>query len=436
MATPIQMPALSPTMTEGKLTKWLKKEGDKISAGDAIAEVETDKSNLEVEAYEDGYLLKIVVKEDQSVPVGAPIAYLGEKGEKVSAEAAPAVRAPAPVEERQRSTSPEVREPSAPAREPVRAPPQAAAKIVSPPGGQVVPLRREEAAEADGRLRASPLAKRMAHDQGVDLTSLHGTGPQGRIIKRDIEAALSQGATARKPVPIGSPLVQFERRPPETLPLSSMRRVIAQRLSEVKPGVPHFYLTVDIEMDEAMKIREEALSAETKVSVNDIIVKAAAIALRRMPKLNVALQGDRVVQYHTADVGIAVAIDDGLITPIVRDADLKGLAAIAAEARELAERARKRSLKPEEYTGGSITVSNLGMFGIDWFIAVINPPQAAIVAVGAVSERPVVRDGQVSVRRMMSATLSGDHRIIDGALGAQYLGELKALLEHPMRLLL
>ena len=300
----------------------------------------------------------------------------------------------------------------------------------------MVPLRREEAAEADGRLRASPLAKRMAQDQGVDLSNLHGSGPQGRIIKRDIEAALSQGATARKPVPLGLPLAQFERRPPETLPLSSMRRVIAQRLSEVKPGVPHFYLTVDIEMDEAMKIREEALSAEAKVSVNDIIVKAAAIALRRAPKVNVALQGDRLVQYHTADVGIAVAIEDGLITPIIRDADLKGLAAISAEARDLAERARKRSLKPEEYIGGSITVSNLGMFGIDWFIAVINPPQAAIVAVGAVSERPVVRDGQVSVRRMMSATLSGDHRIIDGALGAQYLRELKALLEHPMRLLL
>jgi pyruvate dehydrogenase E2 component (dihydrolipoamide acetyltransferase) len=436
MATPIQMPALSPTMTEGKLTKWLKKEGDKISAGDAIAEVETDKSNLEVEAYEDGYLLKIIVKEEQSAPVGAPIAYLGEKGEKVSAEAAPAGRPPAPAEERQRPTSPEVREPSAPAREPVRAAPPPAAKSVSPAGGQVVPLRREETADSEGRLRASPLAKRMAHDQGVDLSSLHGTGPQGRIIKRDIEAALSQGATARKAVPIGSPLAQFERRPPETLPLSSMRRVIAQRLSEVKPGVPHFYLTVDIEMDEAMKIRDEALSAETKVSVNDIVVKAAAIALRRVPKLNVALQGDRFLQYHTADVGIAVAIEDGLITPIVRDADLKGLATIAAEARDLAERARKRSLKPEEYTGGSITVSNLGMFGIDWFIAVINPPQAAIVAVGAVSERPVVRDGQVSVRRMMSATLSGDHRIIDGALGALYLRELRALLEHPMRLLL
>ncbi len=430
MATPVQMPTLSPTMTEGKITKWLKKEGDKVSSAEAIAEVETDKSNLEIESYEDGFLLKILVKEGQSVPVGAPIAYVGEKGEKVTAESpasppAP-VQAPAPA-----PTDIKL----APAPASPKAPEPASPKAVPPSGGQVVPLRREEAAEGEVRLRASPLAKRMAQDQGLDLLALQGSGPQGRIIKRDIEAAISQGGTARKPAPIRTPQLQLERRPPETLLLSSMRRVIAQRLSEVKPGVPHFYLSVEIEMDEAMKIRQEAQSLETKVSVNDIVVKAAAIALRRVPKVNVSLQGDRFVQYATADVGIAVAIDDGLITPVIRDADMKGLATISAEARDLAERARKRSLKPEEYTGGSITVSNLGMFGIDWFVAVINPPQAAIVAVGAVSERPVVRDGQVAVRQMMSATLSGDHRIIDGALGAQYLRELKALLEHPMRLL-
>ena len=425
MVTPIQMPALSPTMTEGKITKWLKKEGDKIAAGDAIAEVETDKSNLEVEAFDDGYLLKILVKEEGSAPVGAPIAYIGEKGEKVSAEA------PAPA-----AAAPEARPPAAPQppSEVKRAPAPPVAKA-GPEPGVVVPLRRAEVAESDGRLRASPLAKKMAHDQGLDLSALQGSGPQGRIIKRDIEAAISQGATARKAVPIAMPQLQLERRSPETLPLSSMRRVIAQRLTEVKPGVPHFYLTVDIEMGEALKIRDEANALETKVSVNDIVVKAAAIALRRVPRVNVSLQGEHMVQYYTADVGIAVAIDEGLITPVIRDADVKGLSALAAEARDLAARARKRSLKPEEYTGGSITVSNLGMFGIDWFVAVINPPQAAIVAVGAVTERPVVRDGQVVARPMMSATLSGDHRIIDGALGAQYLRELKALLEHPMRLL-
>jgi pyruvate dehydrogenase E2 component (dihydrolipoamide acetyltransferase) len=424
MATAIPMPALSPTMTEGKITKWLKKEGDKVSAGDAIAECETDKSNLEIEAYEDGYLIKIVVKEGESVPVGAPIGYMGEKGEKVTAQAP---SAPAPV-----AALPE----PPPPVEIKRAPASPSAKATAADsGGQVVPLRREEVNFDEGRLRASPLAKRMAQEQGVDLAALHGSGPLGRIIKRDIEAAISHGATARKAVSLGIPQPSFERRAPETLPISSMRRVIAQRLTEVKPGVPHFYLTVDVEMDAAMKIREEAQAMEAKVSVNDIIVKAAAIALRRVPKVNVSLQGDRILQYQTADVGIAVAIDEGLITPIIRDADLKGLAMLSAEARDLAERARKRSLKPEEYTGGSITVSNLGMFGIDWFVAVINPPQAAILAVGVVSERPVVRDGQVVVRQMMSATLSGDHRVIDGALGAQYLRELKALLEHPMRLL-
>jgi pyruvate dehydrogenase E2 component (dihydrolipoamide acetyltransferase) len=438
MPTPIQMPALSPTMTEGKITKWLKKEGDKIAAGDAIAEVETDKSNLEVEAYDDGYLLKVLLKEGDSAPVGAPIAYIGEKGEKVSAEApAPEPRppsAPPPSEVKRAPASPVAAAPPPPS-EVKRAPAPPVAKVGPVPGGQVVPLRRVEVAEGDGRLRASPLAKKMAHDQGLDLSALQGSGPQGRIIKRDIEAAISQGATVRKAAPIAMPQLQLERRSPETLPLSSMRRVIAQRLTEVKPGVPHFYLTVDIEMGEALKIRDEANALETKVSVNDIVVKAAAIALRRVPRVNVSLQGEHMVQYYTADVGIAVAIDEGLITPVIRDADVKGLSALATEARDLAARARKRSLKPEEYTGGSITVSNLGMFGIDWFVAVINPPQAAIVAVGAVTERPVVRDGQVVARPMMSATLSGDHRIIDGARGAQYLRELKALLEHPMRLL-
>ncbi len=214
-----------------------------------------------------------------------------------------------------------------------------------------------------------------------------------------------------------------------------MRKVISQRMAEVKPGVPHFYLAVDVEMDAAMKIREEAKALESKVSVNDIIVKAAAMALRRSPKMNVSLQGDSILHFETVDIGIAVAIEDGLITPVIRDADQKGLAAISAAARDMAERARKRSLKPDEYTGGSLTVSNLGMYGIDAFIAVINPPQAAILAVGQVADKVVVRDGQMVVRKMMTINLSGDHRVIDGAIGAEYLRELKALLEHPMRLL-
>ena len=439
MSTPILMPALSPTMKEGKITKWLKKEGDKISSGEAVAEVETDKSNLEVEAYEDGYLLKVVVPENESAPVGAPIAYLGEKGEKVEVPAQqpkPVAAAPAPAAPAPRPSTPAPAAALAPAAAQKTSPPGPAASRPQAGPAQVVPFRREGDRRAEeGRLRASPLAKRIAEERGLDLAALQGSGPQGRIIKRDIEEALTHGAAAPRLAPSPGVPLSVERREPQVVPISSMRRVIAQRLADVKPGVPHFYLTVDIEMDAAMQIRDEAKALDSKVSVNDIVVKAAAIALRRTPKVNVSLQGDQMLQYQNVDVGIAVAIEEGLITPIIRDADQKGLATISVEARDLAERARKRALKPQEYTGGSITISNLGMFGVDSFVAVINPPQASIVAVGQVAEKAVVRNGQVVVRKIMTSTLSGDHRIIDGALGAEYLRELKGLLEHPMRLL-
>jgi pyruvate dehydrogenase E2 component (dihydrolipoamide acetyltransferase) len=411
---PVLMPSLSPTMSEGKILKWNKKVGDKISSGDAIAEVETDKSNLDIEAYDDGTLVKIVVGENQMAKVGAPIAYIAGKGGK-AATSAPAA-APA---------APRAEAPKAAAPAPTAAP---------SPAGQP----RREGAPSGGRIRASPLAKRMARERGLDLASLQGSGPVGRIVKRDIEAALAQGAPAARKAPAAaarSAAAPGVRPEPQVVPISTMRKVIAQRMTEVKPGVPHFYLTVDVDMEAAMKIREEAKALESKVSVNDIIVKAAAIALRRYPKVNVSLQGDRILQYGTADVGIAVALEEGLITPIIRDADQKGLSAISAEARELAERARKRALKPDEYTGGSLTVSNLGMYGIDQFVAVINPPQASILAVGAVADKAVVRDGQIRVQKTMTVTMSCDHRVIDGAVGAEYLRELKALLEHPMRLL-
>jgi pyruvate dehydrogenase E2 component (dihydrolipoamide acetyltransferase) len=439
MATEIQLPALSPTMTEGKIVKWLKKEGESISSGEAIAEVETDKSNLEVEAFDDGVLLKILIPEGETGKVGAPIAVIGQKGEKVEASAAPA-KAAAPAAATASAA------PTPPAKPAPKPPPEERAQK-SAGTAQVVPIRRTEEvpapSEDNGRLRASPLAKRMAREEGLDLAGVQGSGPSGRIVKRDVEAAIGQAgqaaavARAPAPAPVGRPAPgpTFGRREPEVLPISGMRKIISQRMAEVKPGVPHFYVTVDIEMEEAAKLREQAKAAEVKVSFNDLIVKAAALALRRQPKVNVSLQGDRILQFHTADVGIAVAIEDGLITPVIRDADQKSLGTIAAEARELAERARRKALKPEEYSGGSITVSNLGMFGVDAFIAVINPPQASIVAVGAVSEKAVVRDGKVVARKMMSATFSGDHRIVDGALGAQYLQELKALLEQPTKLL-
>ena len=432
MATEIQLPALSPTMKEGKILKWLKNEGDKISAGDAIAEVETDKSNLEVEAYDDGVLLKILVPAGEVALVGSAIAFIGAKGEAVPAAAAAPKKAAEPAAPPPKAAALEAAKPpsavaaSPPAAKLAPAPPPPA-RAVAP--AQVVQLRPSEAGE--GRLRASPLAKRMAQQAGVDLGAVQGSGPQGRIVKRDIQAAMSEPQPARRPSYV--PGVRVE---PDIVPLSSMRKVIAQRLAEVKPGVPHFYLSIDIDMEAVLAMREEAKAAELKVSVNDFIVKAAGLALHKVPKVNVSLQGDRILQFHTGDVGIAVAIEDGLITPVIRDADGKSISTIAAEAKELAERARRKGLKPEEYTGGSVTVSNLGMYGVDSFIAVINPPQASILAVGAVADRVVARNGQAVVRKTMSMTFSGDHRVVDGALGAQYLQELKALLEHPVRLLL
>ncbi len=268
-------------------------------------------------------------------------------------------------------------------------------------------------------------------DLAGDLSGVQGSGPNGRFVRRDVEAAAEKKPAA----PVFARAVAGVRQAPTSLPVTTMRKVIAQRLTEVKPGVPHFYLTVELEMEQALKLREEAKAKDLKISVNDIIVKAVGVAVRRFPRINQVFAGDSIQQLQNVDVGVAVAIEDGLITPIVKDADQKGLAEIAAEVRDLAERAKKKALKPDEYTGGSITVSNLGMFGIDSFIAVINPPQASILAVGKVEPKVVVRDGQMVIRQMMSMTFSGDHRVVDGAVGAQFLQVVRELIEHPMRLL-
>ncbi|HEY0881871.1 MAG TPA: dihydrolipoamide acetyltransferase family protein, partial [Archangium sp.] len=316
--------------------------------------------------------------------------------------------------------------------------PKAATAPLPPPKPKAAPPKAAPAPAATGeRVRASPLARKMAETEHIDIASVSGSGPNGRIVKRDIEEAMSAPAPTKggKAAPQIFRAAPGVRVPPTDLPVTTMRKVIAQRLTEVKPGVPHFYLTIDVEMDSALKLREEAKQQELKISVNDIVVKATAVAVRRFPRINQVFMGDRIQQLQNVDVGVAVAIEDGLITPIVKDADQKGVAEIALEIRELAEKAKKKSLKPEEYTGGSITVSNLGMFGIDSFIAVINPPQAAILAVGKVEPKVVVRNDQMVIRQMMSITLSGDHRVIDGAVGAQYLQELRSLLEHPLRLL-
>src|SRR5215813_5647973 len=328
MATEIQLPALSPTMTEGKIFKWLKKEGDSISSGEAIAEVETDKSNLEVEAFDDGVLLKIIIPEGETGKVGAPIAVIGQKGEKVGASAAPAKPAAAPAPAAPKPAP----KPAAPAPEARREQPQPEERGQKPGGpAQVVPIRRAEerapaSSEDNGRLRASPLAKRMAREEGLDLAGVQGSGPSGRIVKRDVEAAMGQAgqaaaAVAKAPSPAPSarapaPAPMFGRREPDVIPISGMRKIIGQRMAEVKPGVPHFYVTVDIEMEEAVKIREQAKAAEVKISINDLIVKAAAIALRRQPKVNVSLQGDRILHFHNLDVVIAVSIEYGFIPPV------------------------------------------------------------------------------------------------------------------------
>lgn len=436
MATAVLLPALSPTMTEGKITKWVKKEGDKVSAGTAIAEVETDKSNLEIEAYDDGVLLKIMVKEGNAAPVGSPIAYIGKAGEKIDevAHAAP------PAQPQAQAPAAAVSQAAPQAQRPAPAPAPAPAAAPARVNGHTAAAQAAAASAAadSDRVRASPLARRMAQAQGVDLQNLSGSGPNGRVVKRDIEEAMAKGPAAPAAVkkakaPIA--LTRGERHAPAALPMTSMRKVIAQRMGEVKPGVPHFYLTVDVEMDAALKLREEAKALETKISVNDVIIKAVAVAVRRYPRINQQLDNGQLVQLTNVDVGVAVAIEDGLITPVVRDADQKGLEEISAEVRDFADRAKRRALKPEEYSGGSITVSNLGMYGIDEFIAVINPPQSAILAIGSALPKPVVREGQIVVRHMMSVTLSGDHRVIDGAVGAEYLKELRGLLEHPTRLL-
>lgn len=430
MPTPIQLPALSPTMEEGRITKWLKKEGDKVSSGDAIAECETDKSNLEIEATDSGTILKILVPAGTSAPIGATIAWLGKPGEAV-----PDAPAAAPAKAKAEEKAPEAPKQEAAAR-PAPKPAEeqtAPIKATVPPK----PKAKTSAPAATGeRLRVSPVARKIAADQGVDLSAVAGSGPQGRIVKSDVEQAAAAPKSEKKAA--GAPIIRVtpgERLPNDSIPLTNMRKVIAQRLGEVKPGVPHFYLSVDVEMDAALRIRDEAKTQELKISVNDIVVKAVAVAVRKFPRINQIYAGDHLEQLHTVDVGVAVAIEDGLITPVVKDADQKGLAQLGEEVRELAGRAKKKALKPDEYSGGSITVSNLGMFGIDSFIAVINPPQAAIIAVGRVEPKVVVRDGQMVIRQMMSMTLSGDHRVIDGAVGAQYLQEVQALLEHPLRLI-
>ncbi len=424
MASKVIMPKLSPTMEEGQIARWLKKEGDKVSMGEPLAEIDTDKATMEMQALTNGVLRKIIVKEGESAPLGSLIAIVGEPNEDISAieseaSAKPATAAPTPAVEAQKPEE----KPEEPASAP--ATPQAN-------GGQ--PAATTPATASSGRMIVSPLAARMAAEAGLDLKSLTGSGPNGRIIKRDIEAAMSQPKVAAAP--------QFQTAaiaaasPYQDEPATEMRRTIARRLVTSIGPVPHFFLTSEIEMDRAAEMRKgiNALDPDLKISINDIIIKVVAQALVQHPAVNSSFQDKFIRYYERADIGVAVAVEEGLITPVIRSADQKSLSQIAAEVRELAERARSRRLKPEEYTGATFSVSNLGMFGIDEFTAIINPPEGGILAVGAMTPKPVVRDNEVVVRQMMRVTMSCDHRVIDGATGAKFLQTVKKILENPLYL--
>jgi len=435
MTIDILMPALSPTMTEGTLVKWLVKEGDQVGPGDVLAEIETDKATMEVESIDEGKVGKILVAEGtEGVQVNAVIAVLLEEGEDAGAIAA----APAPA-----------------APKPAPVPGAAATVAPAPAPAAAAPAASAPAASATGaRLFASPLAKRMARQAGLDLAALTGSGPHGRVVKRDIEAALAGGvpsavaaapaaAAVAAPVaasagPTAARLADLLGMAYELQPLSSMRKTIARRLTEAKQTVPHFYLTVDCEIDELLKLRKELNGRfeDTKISVNDFVIRAAALALKQVPGANASFDETGILLYQHADVSVAVATPGGLITPIVKAAETKGLATISAEMKDLAGRAREGKLKPEEYQGGSFSVSNLGMFGVREFAAIINPPQGCILAVGAGQQRPVVKDGALAVATVMSCTLAVDHRVVDGALGAEFLAAFKKLIEYPPAMLL
>jgi pyruvate dehydrogenase E2 component (dihydrolipoamide acetyltransferase) len=413
MAEVIEMPRLSDTMTEGVIVKWHKKVGDPVKAGDLLAEIETDKATMEFEAPVGGVLLYVGAPENQPIPVGVPIAIIGKPDEDISA------------------LLPKGDSSSASARQRDAEPALAASGSAGSPMSAPTPVGAPPTSET--RLKASPLARKMAKEAGIDLRQLQGTGEGGRIVRRDVEAYLARTAEAKAPSPPTPPSTV----PYREVPLSQMRKTIARRLTASMQEAPHFYLTRSISMEAAATWREKlnALSP-TKISFNDLIIKAVAMALRKHPYLNAAWMGDHIRLYQEIHIGFAVAVEEGLIVPVIRHADRKGLSEIATETATLAQKARERKLSPEEYTGSTFSISNLGMFGIEEFTAVINPPEAAILAVGAIQPTPVVKGDKIEIERRMRVTLSCDHRVVDGATGAAFLATLTELLEEPARLLL
>lgn len=427
MAQKILMPVLSPTMTEGTLAKWLKKEGDVILAGDVIAEIETDKATMEFEAVDEGILARVLIPAGtQGVAVNEPIALLQEEGDDHAA-----------LDALMTASSPKIEAKAA-----------APAAVSSSSASSVSVSRSASASGGATRVFASPLARRLAKEAGLDLSVLKGSGPRGRIVRHDIQEALASGVTARMapassaPAPKVSSSPQLQPMPWQAYtaePNTGIRKTIARRLSEAKQTVPHFYLTVDVELDALMALRKQLNSvpdAGHKLSVNDFVIKACALALQKVPAANAMWTDEAILRFGEIDISVAVATEGGLITPVIRNADRKGLATISTEMKTLAKKARDGKLRPEEFQGGGFSISNLGMYGIKSFSAIINPPQSCILAVGAGEERVVVRDGAVAVRTMMTVTLSVDHRSVDGAVGAQFLAALKPLLEDPVQLML
>jgi pyruvate dehydrogenase E2 component (dihydrolipoamide acetyltransferase) len=450
----ILMPALSPTMEKGNLAKWLKKEGDKVKSGDVIAEIETDKATMEVEAVDEGTIAKILVPEGtQDVPVNDVIAVLAGDGEDVKAAGAGAASAPPKA-----AAAPAATPAAAPKPAPAPAPTPAKAEGAATAAPQAAASASPQAApqtNGRGRIFSSPLARRLAKDAGIELARINGSGPHGRVIARDVEQAKSgKGLKAPAATP-GAPMIApsmsdqqiralFEEGSYEVIPHDGMRRTIAQRLTASVQTVPHFYLTMDCDIGKLLAAREEINAAAPKdkekkpaykLSVNDFVIKAMAIALQRIPNTNVSWTESGMLKHKHSDIGVAVAMPGGLITPIIRKAETKSLSAISSEMKDFAARARARKLKPEEYQGGTTAVSNLGMYGIKDFTAVINPPHATILAVGTSEERAVVRNGNIEAAHIMSVTLSCDHRAVDGALGAELIGAFKMLIENPVMMM-
>ncbi len=417
MATKILMPKLSDTMTEGVILRWVKKEGEKVKQGEILVEIQSDKADMELEAYDSGVLKKILIPEGGRAEIGELIAIIGGENEDISSII---------------TTKPKVESKPQEAVKKVADLTRQEEKVITPktpePAKLVEAAKPTQVTKGDGRVKASPLARRIAQEHHVDLGALSGTGPGGRIIKRDLEEVIAKGAPVAPAV--ARPGIAFQE-----FEVSQMRKVVARRMLESKTTAPHFYVTSEIDMKKAIEFRT-AINAleEVKISYNDMIIKACAKALLKVPRVNSYFLGEKIRTNYVAHIGVAVALDDGLITPIVRNCESKTLGQIAREVKELAQRARDRKLKPDEYTGSTFTVSNLGMFDVENFAAIINPPEGAILAVGSILEKPVVENGQIVIGHRMKATLSCDHRVVDGAVGAQFLQELKKILENPASL--